>query len=403
MSRSKHSSDPKSPQPSPAAGSRPDRPPRISRRSRVIFLTIILVALAPLPYGLSVFDRGWSLYHRFTASETRWKGKVYQFDPQLGFAPIPGASGSQLLPIGPEIPTRFDADGFRVPLDRQPPPPGAKPLVLALGCSFTFGAFSPAEETFPFLVGQQLGGASINAGVSGYGLTQMLVLARRLIPLHRPDYVLVQLSPWLAKRALSPFGPTYFGKLPTPYLIPSGTGFAIAPPVFSAKIFDLPVSDYEGRPTSTAGSIRFLKDVAVPLYVHDDFNLVLYRLKKRAAILPVPASDPQKAAEFVYREILKTCLENHAVMVIVILDDKPRPQQLILPYTPDQIVVNAQAALLNRLPRIDNETYFRTYAHFRGEPLRLVDKHPNAAAHRIIASEIVTAIAKYHAVKSAPP
>ena len=46
------------------------------------------------------------------------------------------------------------------------------------------------------VVAQGLGGTVLNAGKCAYGLSQMLILARRLIPRYRPDYVLVQFSPW---------------------------------------------------------------------------------------------------------------------------------------------------------------------------------------------------------------
>jgi hypothetical protein len=73
--------------------------------------------------------------------------------------------------------------------------------VLALGCSFTYGAATNAENTYPYLVGQRLAGTTRNAGVSSYGLSQMMILAKRLVPAYKPDYLLVQYSPWLVDRS----------------------------------------------------------------------------------------------------------------------------------------------------------------------------------------------------------
>jgi hypothetical protein len=57
-------------------------------------------------------------------------------------------------------------------------------------------------------------------GVSSYGLSEMMVLAKRLVPIQKPDYLLVPYSPWLVGRAQSPFAPTYFGSVVTPYFLP---------------------------------------------------------------------------------------------------------------------------------------------------------------------------------------
>jgi hypothetical protein len=38
------------------------------------------------------------------------------------------------------------------------------------------------------------------------------------------------------------------------------------------------------------------------------------------------------------------------------------------------------------------ELYRQRYAHWRGAPPQLIDPHPNEAAHRIIADEILAAI-----------
>ena len=62
------------------------------------------------------------------------------------------------------------------------------------------------------------------------------------------------------------------------------------------------------------------------------------------------------------------------------------------PVVPEAIFVNPEAELLRRLPDRSPETYNRAYAHWRGDPPVQVDGHPNPAAHRIIAEEIVKAI-----------
>ena len=56
------------------------------------------------------------------------------------------------------------------------------------------------------------------------------------------------------------------------------------------------------------------------------------------------------------------------------------------------ILVDAQDALLGRLPVINLENYNQKYAHWRGSPPKIVDRHPNETAHQIIAETIVSQI-----------
>jgi len=47
---------------------------------------------------------------------------------------------------------------------------------------------------------------------------------------------------------------------------------------------------------------------------------------------------------------------------------------------------------MRRLTKVDNRSYLREYALWRGSPPRVVDAHPNRKAHRIIAGQIVRKI-----------
>jgi hypothetical protein len=220
----------------------------LSRKKRLVFSVIIFVIPATSISAIYVAYTGYRtapIYWYVKHSERGWKGKLHRSDAELGFAPIPDSRGAEVFPVGNDIPARYDKDGFRVPLeDGIPTSPNRHPIVLALGCSFTYGAATLAEKTYPYLVGQYLGGTTRNAGVGSYGLSQMLVLAKRLVPANKPDYLIVQYSPWLVDRARSPFAPTNFGKVPTPYFFVRQNELALHPPVFVTKIMDLPFDQY---------------------------------------------------------------------------------------------------------------------------------------------------------------
>ena len=129
-------------------------------------------------------------------------GRLYGFDPLMGPVPLPDANGFLQLPGGgPAIPTHHDGDGVRVRVGVRQGCSGLKrPRLVFIGDSFTYGDFTLAENTFAYKAVIKLSGESVNGGVNGFGLAQMVLRARQLIPKYRPDYVVVQYSPWLAAR-----------------------------------------------------------------------------------------------------------------------------------------------------------------------------------------------------------
>jgi hypothetical protein len=104
---------------------------------------------------------------------------MWQADPDLGYAHVPGFRGRQSISEGFAVDVHIDEDGFRVPA--EDPPSNPRPLVLALGDSFVFGQACEAEETYAFLVAKALNGTVVNSGVSGHWLSQMWMRAEDII------------------------------------------------------------------------------------------------------------------------------------------------------------------------------------------------------------------------------
>jgi hypothetical protein len=369
----------------------------LSRKKRIVFRLIVLlipvIAFAFLYLGFTAY-RTRSLYQYVKSNQRGWRGKTVKPDAELGFAPIANSRGAEVFPIGEDVPARFDNDGFRVPLDDgNNPTSGLHPFVLTLGCSFTYGAAARAEDTYPYLIGQNLAGTTRNAGVSSYGLSQMLILAKRLVPTQRPDYLLVQYSPWLVERAQNPFAPTYFGKMPTPYFFARQSDFELEPPVFQTKIFDLSIDQYRHTPASFTGQMSFLWNVGLPLFVHDDFNMGRYFVNRLLGRVPEPASDQDRVIKYVYGEIGNLARQRGARLVIVVLGNDVNRVQIHSDWFPaDAIVVNAQDSLLEHLPIANQENYEKAYAFWRGSPPKIVDNHPNENAHRLIADAVTRKI-----------
>jgi hypothetical protein len=361
-------------------------------RASVGYVVFALVAGAAGAYAVTLAFRSWQVYAFLKSDHRGFRGRLHRADPELGYTARPGASGVQLLPGGAPQPVSYDLEGLRVPLGQETRVPRQRPFVLTLGCSYTFGDATLAEDTYAEVLARRFGGTALNAGKSAYGLAQMLILARRLIPRYQPNVVVVQFSPWLAQRATSGFGHVTFGAVPVPYLTQDPEGrVAVVPPAFSAALFDLPFFRFD-RPDR--GPVEFLSlflEAGAPLFLHDDVQALRYRLRRRAGRFPLPAADPERLNRAVYAEITRLAREQGARPVIVRLSHPLEVHhQAMRELSRDALLVDAQARLDARAS--DYEDYQRRFAHWVGSPPVLVDPHPNREAHRIVAREIARAL-----------
>lgn len=107
-----------------------------------------------------------------------------------------------------------------------------------------------------------------------------------------------------------------------------------------------------------------------------------------------PTANSAAVIRHAYGEIQRVAEENGAKVIIVVMgsnhDPVPVRQDLL---SNKAVIADAHGALLKKLPVVDRENYQKHYAHWQGNPPRLVDGHPNEEARRITALEIVTRIA----------
>jgi hypothetical protein len=368
----------------------------VGRRGNLAYGLYLAAVTVVLGYGLSTAVRSQRAYVYLKGSHSGFSGKIHRFDPELGYSAIPGARGARTFPIGPSFPVQYDRFGFRIPADMSPDRELRRPLVLALGCSYTFGDACPAEETYPELVARALGGTSLNAGKCAQGLAQMLLLARRLIPEHRPEYVLVQHSPWLVTRGLSGFGRSALAKAPAPYFYRSADGaLRIQPPAFRGAVFDLPVVDYDSGQRSLFEAVSFFWRVGLPVFLQDDAAMLGYRWRRWRGTLPAPAADREGVVRDAYREIARLCERQGSGMVVVRLAqalDLPKPLLEGQAARGRVLIAPAQERLNQAVTERSEPGYERRFGHWRGSPPVFVDPHPNPAAHRVIADTVLEAI-----------
>ena len=350
---------------------------------KVVNLLSCFFITALIFYSCFIIITATIAYKEIKQKSRGWYGRVHKYDDSLGFSPIPNARGMHVFPIGPDVPMRYNKNGFRVPL-YEDLDMGKRPLFLFLGCSYTYGDGCLAEDTFPYLIGKYFNGTSINAGVCGYGLTQLYVLAQKLIPQYRPNVVIVQYSDWLINRATRPFSPTYFTRIPHPYFTEQQGKFKIAPPVYRTNMFDYDFSYYRTTRKSIFDYCSFLCAAAIPLKIYDDINYLIFCIKKIGGLIVEPTEKKQEVCDFFYKEMQDLCNKYSAKMIILGLGDQSYR------INPELIYINTEEGLKKNLKSVSD--YSVTYRHWRGNPPSKVDNHPNPLAHQIIASQVIEKI-----------
>ena len=365
---------------------------------RLFALALMLLATFAMTYAGWLAYRSARLYANIKETGRGYTRPINTFDPALGYRPIPEASSEELFACGLRVPIHQDAEGFRVPAPGIRSADGKRPFVLALGCSFTFGTGCLAEEAFPFLVADKLGGTALDAGVAGYGLAQMLLRARELIPRHKPEVVVAEYATWLIARSIGYAStPESFGRTPHPYfaLAPGGQRI-VAPPAFATCYFSLPMSDYALGKAAPGEFAGFLFRVGLPLWTSSDLQLASLAFKRTFRLIPPLDSPSPELVKAVYSEIAALCRANGSRLVIVPMGHGGAPpEQMPQGYTDAlhtidaALYADAYAEMYRRLEPPSQQEYEKAYGIWGCTPPVLIDRHPNPAAHRIIAETIL--------------
>ncbi|MCH8903928.1 MAG: hypothetical protein IIA45_08450, partial [Bacteroidetes bacterium] len=216
------------------------------------------------------------------------------------------------------------------------------------------------------------------------------------IPIHKPDYVVVQYTWWLYNRAVSIYGPYFFGALPMPYIVKNETELEIVPAPFRAKVFDLPLSRYKNTERGFGDFLSFTFNVSMPLFLHDSYYIRSSQLKRILSITPKPYRDKATVEKFAYNEIYEICRQNDSKMILLVIGNDPgsKDHDVFVRELKHMKVINADSVLWELLPQQDLETYNKIYKHWRGDPPQKVDDHPNPKAHKIIARTLFKELVK---------
>jgi hypothetical protein len=152
---------------------------RLLLRGLLVLGSIIVAILLAAELSLRVID--------FSGPSRFELGEAFQFDPELGWVPVPNAAAQQTSG-NRTISVRHNSLGLR----ERELSDIAPARFLFLGDSFTYGYDAEPNERFSDLLQKALPRYGIvNAGVSGYGTDQQFLLMKRLWNEINPKYVVL--------------------------------------------------------------------------------------------------------------------------------------------------------------------------------------------------------------------
>lgn len=154
----------------------------------------ILVGLVCAEIGLRLVSAGGSAreWRNYVSDQEQWAGRwrTMRPDAQLGYIPRDGYRGDD---HGYFVHMSFGADGFRLHHQDNRAPADGRPPILVAGDSYAMGAEVDDDSSWPAYLETALARRVLNAGVPGYGIDQTVLRAERLVPLYKPETLIVGL------------------------------------------------------------------------------------------------------------------------------------------------------------------------------------------------------------------
>lgn len=333
-------------------------------------------------------------------------GDIFMADDTLGHRGVPNGSGVSVYPLENrqiKVPIQLNSEGFRIPAKAQNA--DSDTLMVFLGCSFTWGDYSLAEENYSSQAIDLLKYKSLNCGTDAYGLAQMLILAERKVPQHRPKVVSVQYSPWLADRARFMFFPSAHGVMPFPFITKNDQEkFYIHAPFFRSSLYNPEYKYFKTSPASFSDKFSFFFKVGFPVAILDSWKLHFAQWKMILGIAPTAESDNQKIEKYVYERIYELCKQNGARMVVLNIggfgysdeqrmsnhhDRKHFQETMNAEMVKNVTFIDADSVLRARIKPKENYSKYVQWAKVSETDSILYDNHPNPMAHKIIAKTLV--------------
>jgi lysophospholipase L1-like esterase len=152
-------------------------------------------------------------------------------DPVVGRLPKPG------IVVHEPFAGLFTIGEHSVRLNRNPAVP-ERPMIVAVGDSFTFGQDVGDSDSWPAALERLLGSRVVNGGVNAFGLDQTVLRGERLSEIFAPELLIVGFIPHNVMRCEFSF---FLGH-PKPYFELDGDGLREHPPPVPGSWF-APIRD----------------------------------------------------------------------------------------------------------------------------------------------------------------
>lgn len=331
-------------------------------------------------------------FYAYTKSNTKGEGHLFTSDSLLGYRLLPNQTGYAYISNGYvicdtiQVSTNSLGNRFVAETDSA-----NRHTNLFLGCSFTFGSANKAEETYPHYLSLMLHSNYENAGLSNYGLCQMLLKCQRLMREKKFDYVFAQYSPWLIDRSIERHGSILFGYRPFPYVAKKDNHCYVHPPLFSSSMYNVPLDYYKHTPTSISDRLSFFYRVGIPVIAIDNIKRAYYDIAVALHLYPAPCQNRYEVADYIYSSLDSICRANNSRLVIVKFS---APDTIATGIAATRHLLLADAdkdlnAMAGEEP-VSEKKYSYLYRHtlVKENDTIVYDRHYNARANRIIAASV---------------
>lgn len=358
-----------------------------------IFFSILILCLSMFLAGRNVkISKHWF----YAVHQSKFfSSNLWQQDKFLGFKGTPNEDGFYEYHIGNKISGKiqisFDSLGYRALKPKYQI--NSDTLNLFLGCSWTFGDFINSEEGFPYKISKRLNHNFINAGASGYGLSQMIQLIDSLVPKYKFKYVFVQLSPWLSDRGMKFNGPSFYGYKPYPYFSDQKNSFKLNYIPFQIKESK---RKWRGK-KSYLQKIYFTFTTGFDKNIIDYFSFQMAVLKSNFYLINKPTKNKRDLELFFYNYVIEKCREFNAKPIIFKVGYTPvKENNLLIKVLNEKNipVIDLDSALHTNGKYLQNIQENRIF-HLKNGKKIYYDGHPNPEVNTKISEIMVNYINKH--------
>lgn len=359
-----------------------------SGKGKIALYTILPLLLSMHLAGRLLAVNTGYFYSKNLSKKT--SGNIWKPDPLLAHKGIPNAKGTYDYFIGDSIkgsvPVLLDELGYRTVPDSLKV--NSDTCDLYLGCSFTFGDYIKAEDGYPYVTSKLLHHTFRNAGASAYGFAQMKQIADNLLPKYKFKYVFIQLSPWLADRAMSLNGPAFRGARPFPYFSDKGNTFILNKPAF--EISKTQPGFWRNTPASYKEKISFEISDGWKSEIAGYYSSKWAGLQTFAGIKARPTNKKKELEKYFYDYMIAACRANNCIPVILKLKYPAQECSDLLGYLDKKATVIDLDADLDKKVMETGKTYSELFGlhYISNNQSILFDEHPNEFANELFSKRI---------------